>query len=396
MVNAYITPGFSPGNSFPPYERNIDTRIWEVGEYPALYRALIRFISEVLNTCEMPFDYLAAQSTEPAQLGTGNRVLASAMGQCRQFMDLYEPSWSYTADLKLFFDCYRQHPFGFVEPGMRASDRFNDRVLVAEVYNDFIAFLHQEAVTRRVRKWLADWKLGIMRQRQSIREDLEGLYTLYRRLLVVRIDHSYREDAVDERDLLRRMSWRPSSTGRWVRVPSDTLSSSEAVGETRARIDAGLAMAHRSRFFKNQHGSDGWLFEHMVGSIWKMEVGGQSSANHFHGLYVFDGTRWKVGDLPRLINGLTDRWSSSTGDLGQSYNCHDSPGRQNMIQKRTWALGELDCGNPTHRSRLDAYVQGYFVKTNFEKEDAQAVRVKPAARANTLTTKHGVRQVGEN
>ncbi|WP_244103025.1 inovirus-type Gp2 protein [Burkholderia gladioli] len=395
-MNASITPDFLSVNACPVYGHNIDTRFWEVGEYSVLYRALVGFMTEVLDTCDMPFNCMAPRGTEAAQLGTGARVLASAMGRCRAFMDLYEPSWSYTADLKLFFDCYRQHLFGFVEHGMRASDRFNDRVLVAEVYNDFIAFLRQEAVTRRVRKWLADWKLGIVRQRQSIREDLEGLYTLYRRLLVVRIDHSYRKDAVDERDLLRRMSWRPSSTGRWVRVLSDTPSSSEKAGETRARIDAGSAMAHRSRFFKNQHGSDGWLFEHMVGSIWKMEVGGQSSANHFHGLYVFDGTRWKVGDLPRLTSGLTDRWSSVTGHLGQSYSSHDTPGRKYLIEKGMWVLGELDCGNPTHRNRLDAYVQGYFVKTHFEKEDAQAVRIKPAARANTLTMKHGRRQVGMN
>ncbi len=390
-MNACITPGFSPGNSCPPYERNTDARFWEVGEYSALYRTLIRFISEVLETCEMPFNCLPASVTEPAQLGTGNRVLASAMRHCRQFMDLYEPRWSYTADLKLFFDCYREHPFGLVEPGMGAFDRFNEYVLVAEVYHDFIAFLRQEAVMRRVRKHLADWKAGILLQRQTIHEYLAELYALYRWLLIVRIDHSYKEDAVDEHDLLPRMSWRPYSTRQWLQVPSDAASSLEPVGESRARIDTGLAMEDRNRFFKNQHGSDWWLFEHMVGSVWKMEVGGLSSANHFHGLYVFDGTKWKISDLPRLINGLIHRWSSVTRDLGQSYSCHDSPGRQRLIEKGTWVLGEHDCNNPAHRKRLDTYVN-YFVKTDFEKEDAQAVRIKPTSGANTLTTKLGRRR----
>ncbi|WP_240658837.1 inovirus-type Gp2 protein [Paraburkholderia kururiensis] len=386
-MNACITPGFSPANTSLPDGRNIDTRFWEVGEYSALYRSMVRFMAEVLDTEEMPFDCLA----EPAQLRRNNGVLASAMGQCRSFMDLYDPGWWYTADLKLFFDGYREHPFGLVEPGMAAHAPFTERALVGEAYNDFIAFLRQQAVKRRVRKQLADWKAGILLQRQTIHEYLAELYSLYPWLLIVRIDHFYSEDAVDERDLLPRMSWRPYYTGRWSQVPSDAPSSSEPVGETRARIDTGLAMEHRNRFFRNQHGADGWLFDHMAGSIWKMEAGGQSSANHFHGLYLFDGSHWNLSDLPRLINGLIHRWSAVTGGLGQSYSCHDSPGRQQMIGKGTWVLGELDCKNPEHRQRLDTYVN-YFAKTDFGKEDAQAIRIKPTPGANTLTMKQGPRR----
>lgn len=354
-MNACITPGFSSADTCPAYGSNIGTRFWEVGEYSALYRSLLRFITEVLDTDEMPFNCLGERVTEPVQLRTGNGVLASAMGQCRSFMDLYDPDprRSYTADLKLFFDGYREHPFGLVEPGMGAFEQYNEYALVGEAYNDFIAFLRKEAVRRRVRKQLADWKAGILLQKQTIHEYLAELYALYRWLLVVRIDHFYSADAVDERDLLRRMSWRPCYTGRWSQVPSDAPSSPEPVGETRARIDTGLAMAHRNRFFRNQHGADGWLFEHMAGSIWKMEAGGRSSANHFHGLYLFDGTRWNLSDLPRLINGLIHRWSSVTGGLGQSYSCHDSPGRQQMIGKGRWVLGELDCKNREHGERLD-------------------------------------------
>lgn len=390
-MNACITSDVSPANTCTAYGRNINTRFWEVGEYSALYRALIRFMAEVLDTDEMPFDCLA----EPARLRRNNAVLASAMGQCRSFMDLYDPDprRSYTADLKLFFDGYREHPFGLVEPGMESHAPFTERALVGQAYNDFIAFLRREAVKRRVRKQLADWKAGILLQRQTIHEYLAQMYASYRWLLVVRIDHFYSADAVDERDLLRRMSWRPYYTGRWLQVPSDAPSSPEPVGETHARIDTGRAMADRNRFFRNQHGADGWLFDHMVGSVWKMEVGGKSSANHFHGLYVFDGTQWKAGDLPLLINGLTGRWSSVTGGLGQSYSCHGSPGRQQMIGKGTWVLGELDCKNPEHRQRLDTYVN-YFAKTEFGKEDAQAIRIKPRAKANTLTMKHGRRQAG--
>lgn len=392
-MTIYTTPAVSQAIYSQANELECRTRFWEVGEYSKLYRALIAFVTKVLDTDETPFDIISAAGrvTQPAQLRAKRGALAAAMGQCRDFMDLCEPRWSYTADLRLFFDCYREHPFGLVEPGMAALDCFNDHVLVGGVYNDFIAFLRQEAVRRRVRKQLADWKAGILLQRQTIHEYLAELYSLYRWLLIVRIDHSYTKDAIDERDLLRRMSWRPGYTRRWSQVPSDAPSSPEPVGETRARIDTGLAMEHRSRFFRNQHGSHGWLFEHMVGSVWKMEVGGKSSANHFHGLYVFDGTQWKISDLPRLINGLTDRWSSVTGGLGQSYNCHDSPGRQQLIEKGTWVLGEHDCNNPAHRERLDTYVN-YFVKTDFEKEDAQAVRIKPTSGANTLTTKLGRRR----
>ncbi|MGR8018615.1 inovirus-type Gp2 protein [Burkholderia cenocepacia] len=369
-------------------ERNlIGQRYWEVGEYAKLYQLLQTFMDCVLNTGELAFGVDATgngRATDTRNVLVNSRDLAQAMGQCREYMDLYEPNWWYTSDLQLFFDCFREHLFGQVEPGMAAHQPFNEYALVAEVYNDFIDYLRKEAITRRVRKRLADWKAGLVYQNKTIRAYLTELYERYRWLLPVRVDHYFRLDAVDEADLLPRRRWQPGPICGWTRVASNAPSSLGGKGETRARIDPGLAMAYRNRFFENQHGTDHWLFEHMVGYVLKMEVGGKRGANHFHGLYLFDAK--KAGDVDLLINGLMNRWATVTNGSGESYNCHASPRRADMIAKGKWALDVLDCRNPTHRKRLDDYVLSYFVKTDFTKNDAQSVRIKPTARANTLTT----------
>lgn len=367
------------------------TRFWEIGEHSRLYGALVCFMKKVLDTGEIPFDVIRPAGQTGGRVRPHKRgcILVTAMGKCREFMDLYEPKWSYTADLQLFFDCYCEHPFGRVEPGMAAMQRFNDHSLVGEVYNDFIAFLRQKAVSRRVRKSLADWKANIEQQCETIIGHHEWVCAKGGVILPVRLDQSFARDAVDERDLLPRMSWLVLPSGRWRRVPCRAPSTT-GIGEARPRIDPALAMEYRNRFLRNRYGADRWLFEHLAGYFVKMETGGRSGAHHFHSFYYFNATH-RLPDRASLINGLTQRWRRVTGNLGWTFDCQSHGRRATFAAKNRWLLERFDADDPQVQPGFRDYLQ-YFVKTNFDEQDAQAVRVKPTSRANTLVTAQGERE----
>jgi hypothetical protein len=134
----------------------------------------------------------------------------------------------------------------------------------------------------------------------------------------------------------------------------------------------------RERFFDNQRGVDSDLFEHMAWYICKMDTGGKRRANHFHCLFLFDAS--KVNDVNGLANRIGQRWNEVTGGQGLMYNCHLSPDKSELVAKGKWALDPLDRGDAKQYAKLEDYVLDYFTK-----DKGQMVRVKPTARARTLT-----------
>lgn len=367
----------SPNNRLP---FQCATRYWESGEHAALYERFTLFLDRVLNSDEIAFDvrYCEGRRRAFALPGTAPEQpnLADWMGSCREFLDLYEPSWSYTADWQLFFDSYREDDFGLAHPGFGPNMPFDERLLMADAYNNFIRTLRQQALERGVKKWLADWKAGLDYQDETIHDYIVALAALFD-LLPVRLDFGFHANAVDDADLLERMSWAQRLFQGWTREPSLLVSTGQP-GETRARIDPGLAMEYRNRFFKKRNGPERHVFEHMVGFIAKMERGGKQRANHFHCLFLFNARKGR--DVEPLINALTRRWEVVTGYQGFVYNCHNSRWKQDMIAKGTWALDVIERGNGVKLARLDQYVRRYFAK-----DREQLVRIKPTCQSNTLT-----------
>lgn len=262
-------------------------RNWEGEEYAGLYDAFALFSNKVQNADEIAFEItrsggvkraISLPSAEPEE-----QSLADLMGRCREFMDLYDPRMFYTADWQLFFDCYREHDFGWVHPRFGSNVPFNDGLLIAEVYDNFLEYLREQSIKRGVRKSLFDWKAGLGHQRAIIHDYLAWLISTYD-LLPVRLDLQFMTSAFDDADLLERMSWAPRMHQGWRRVAYQAVSTGKS-GETRARIDPVQAMEFRDRFFKKRLGPERHVFERVVGYIVKMERGGKRRANHFHCIF---------------------------------------------------------------------------------------------------------------
>ncbi|WP_233827727.1 inovirus-type Gp2 protein [Paraburkholderia sp. ZP32-5] len=357
-------------------------RYWEVGEYRSLLQSLESFLKTVLETDQVPFEILyqswnAYAVRNPVGV-SGYKSLVGFMPQCAQWMDLCWPDYAYSADLQLFFDCFMRHQYSRLFSNGTLMGHV-DRVTAAKLYNDFVGCLRAEAVRQGVRKKLADARANLGDQAKSIGCYLGELTSQFGSLVPIRLDLGYAEDAFDASDAMSRMSWSLSSGVGWKMVPS-CVPVSHGRQETRARIDTRSATADRDSFFANRRGADKHLFERMVGHVCKQEQGGKNGVNHFHCVFLFDASGLKKADVPALRYGLGDRWRRVTRGQGLVFDCHDEAYRRSIESHVQWAIDRLDCSDGGQVTRFVDYVVGYFAK-----DDGQMVRVKPTAKAQTLT-----------
>lgn len=367
------------GDNPPP---NGFVRYWGPGEYLELMQQLESFLATVLATDQTPFEIRSQYGREQVvrnPVGDSRyKTLVRFWPLCGQWLDLYWLGYAYRADLQLFFDCFMQHRYArlFSHGEMMAHV---DRVTAATLYNDFVSCLRAEAVRQGVKKKLADARGNLRDQAKSIGCYLNGLTRQYGSLVPIRVDLAYEECAFDGNEAMPRMGWAVSDSGVWMPVPSCVPVMEERL-ETRARIDTALAMQDRDCYFGNQRGADKHLFERMVGNVCKMEQGGRNGANHFHCLFLIDPKGLSESDFTRLRYDMGDRWRRIARGKGMMFDCHDEAYRRSIESHVQWAIDRLDCSNAAHVERFADYVVGYFAK-----DDGQMPRVKPTAKARTLT-----------
>ncbi|CFB61444.1 MULTISPECIES: inovirus-type Gp2 protein [Pandoraea] len=377
-------PESSPFTQWDDRQVASPSRYWEVGEYAKVLNQLDSFLAGVLRTTQVPFDIRIQWGREVAvrnPVGVyGYRSLVGFLPSCARWMDLYRPGYHYSADLQLFFDCFRQHPFaGVFSNGVLASPC--DQVYVAKLYNDFVGCLRIEAIRRGVKKRLCDWRANLKDQEQAIRRYVAKLQAAYPSLHQIRCDLHYTDYAMSDADTRLRTSW-ALSNGNWLELASN-VPSGHGRPETAARFDPAIAMADRDRFFDNQRGADNDLFEPMVGYICKMEQGGIHRANHFHCVFFFDATRVTQAQVEGFKCRIEDRWRKVTRGHGLTFDCHEGSRRAELEAQGRWVLNGLNRANPAEASKFVEYLVCYLTK-----DKMQMLRIKPAEKACTLTMGH--------
>lgn len=374
------------GFDMPSQERNQPpkgfARYWEAGEYRELMQQLESFMASVLETDQIPFDVRYQYGREQVvRKPVGNSKYRSLVGflpLCGQWMDLYWAGYAYSADMQLFFDCFMQHRYArlFSQGAMMGHV---DRVTAATLYNEFVSYLRAEAADRGVKKKLADARSNLRDQERSIETYLGELTSQYKSLVPIRVDLAYEECGFEGNDAMPRMSWAVADGGVWMPVLSSVLIIEERL-ETRARIDTAQAMQDRDCYFGNQRGADKHLFDRVVGFICKMEQGGRHRAIHFHCIFLIDARGVTQADLSALKRGLDNRWHRVTRGQGLMFDSHERADREAIKARGQWAIDPVNCSNPVDVATFISYVVWYFAK-----DDKQMVRVKPTAKARTLT-----------
>lgn len=355
-------------------------RGWELGEYLSLYNDLVEFMGSVLSNTHIPYEIRHRCGVKYAV--ASSPTLTRHLRRCHAFMDLYWPDRHFSADLKLFFDCYLAAPI-WLGIGDAACSHpntvYSDGTILAERFNAFVAYVRERARARGVAKKLSDWKRGLDHQEASIGEYLDDLLFDQPDITAMRADFSFVKSVAIESDAMPRMSWQTDDAGQWTRVPSKEPSSG-AGWETNARIDPMLVLQFREAFFDNQNGVDRELFEHLIGYISKVEQGSEQGAYHVHVLLLFDAKRVKVKAFDRIRLLAADRWRRLTNGLGNVFDCHDPDYEAQLRRKGRWSLDPVLESDPAQFEKLRAYVIRYFAK-----DDGQMVRVKPFAKSKMLT-----------
>ncbi len=358
----------------------IKQRYWEIGEHRLLHDLLECFMKAVLDGSQIPFEIRSTQRRKSAvrTLRTDDQVnLAHFFSKCREMMDLYWPGYAYSPDFQLFFDGYREHLFGRLGLGGSPAQLLPNGILAAEVFNDFVLHLRQEAVARKVKKamWSAR-KEGLKYQEQTINQWLRFGMPTDRAVLPFRLELLCPVTAVVESEKMPRMSWRCSETGEWEQVPC-MVPSLDGIAEYRSRIDARAAFQDRELFFGNRRGVDAELFDAVPTYLCKVECGGEHGALHLHVVLMVDVSKGR--SLDWILDRASARWARITGGRGYVFNSNTMSDRASLEAKGLWALDVLAPGDMQQRDKLQRYVTGYFAK------DEQGLSVKPAERSRTLT-----------
>lgn len=355
---------------------------WPLGEYPMRSLNLTLFMSAVLEGDQIPFEIRGEgerkQVVRTRRAGDA-RNLSSYFSKCRSLMDLYSPEEAYRPDFRLFFDCYRNHMFGRLGLGCSFTQRLPNGMLAAEMFNDFVGYIREQAVERKVKKAL--WRLkkeGVDYQQTTINRWFSGAAALDRPMLPFRAELLFPECAAVESEMRPHLCWR-FIDGQWVQVPS-MVRLGDDNAEYHCRIDVRAAMLARDLFFDNQRGVDADLFDVLGPHLAKVEVGGRHGALHLHVAFMIDVA--KLPSLQWLQNRFSARWARVTGSRGYVFYPHEREDRRVLEAQRMWVLDVVHPQEIERWEKLKRYVMDYFAS------DEQLLFAKPAKRSRTLTTGH--------
>lgn len=368
------------GNTNSPFQAR--PSYWPLGEYTRRSLDLTFFMSGVLEGEQIPFEIRGEGERKEivrTRRSVDARNLASYFRKCQHLMDLYSPEEAYRPDFRLFFDCYRNHMFGRLGLGSSFTQRLPNGMLAAEIFNDFVGYLREQAVERKVKKAL--WRLkkeGVDYQGETIDRWFAGAAALDCPRLPFRAELLFPECAAVESEMLPHLCWR-FVNGQWLQVPSmDQLGEGNA--EYHCRIDVSAAMRARDLFFGDKRGVDADLFDILGPHLGKVEVGGRHGALHLHVVFMVDVAR--LPSLQWLQNRFSARWARVTGGRGYVFYPHEREDRTKLEAQGKWVLDELHPQDAERWEKLKRYVLDYFAS------DEQLLFAKPKGRSRSLTAGH--------
>jgi hypothetical protein len=345
----------------------IGDRVWVCGEYSAVFIKLVNLLKFVLNTQDIAYDVKWKGNRKHVR--NHSEGLANCFQRLNWLPDICLSGWACAPDIRLFLDCFASHPdmrgCACIDPGALVRDD----LIEAEVFNDFVAYMRGEAKRRGVKKAMHNWAYGATAvEKRSIQRYLKTMPNASTKLLTVRAEFQYREEAVSEADVMIRSSLM-SVPGQFHDRRRD-----RGVPECAARFDPERAMADRDCFVANPLGKDKELFEHLLGYVWKIEQD-ENGIIHHHVLFIFDG-QW-VKDEFVALDRMAVRWEAITKGTGYLSSSHYR--KKSFKEKGRWHYGFIDCHKPGMLELMIEDASSYFTK------DKQLLRFKPTPGSRTLT-----------
>lgn len=156
-------------------------------------------------------------------------------------------------------------------------------VTEATTINDVLRRFREEAQSATHKRQLRNFQRAASKNLKGALDYVDHLFERHARLLVVRVDLSWRKDFVKNQT-----------------------------------ISTAMARQHRQRLFKRVKSHP--LFQHCLGYIWKLEYG-QYKGFHYHMCFFFDGSKVR-GDIT-LARHIGELWEKEiTNGQGLYFNCN--------------------------------------------------------------------------
>lgn len=185
----------------------------------------------------------------------------------------------------------------------------------AELFNELLTMIRKKSKIEKYQKIVKNFESNDMRMLNSLKGYIDGLFKTYSKLLVLRIDFSYRK-------------------------------------EYAANITCEEAEADLLHFLSNWRGNK--LFKHRVGYIRKIEYT-EVKGYHFHCIFFLNGQA-QEGDY-YLANQFCDYWKTNiTKGRGLAHNCNADKNGYKFC-----GIGMIDHSDEVKRSYL-LYAVSYLTK----------------------------------
>lgn len=216
------------------------------------------------------------------------------------FLGQEEWGWSYSPRVQLFYEAAKELPamrFKYpLAPSIGGTE--------ADVFNRFIEHLRKLCGSARFKDQLRQQGFRTSRRYRKLKAYVEKLFSLYSRLLVVRIDLLYH---------------------------GEDVSLEQAQGDF-------------ARLVNNRRHNK--IFEHLVGSIKRLEFGAVRDHHHFHVVFFFDGA--EVRNDVYLAEQIGQYWKKVTGGKGHYHNCN----REKVHRYRRVGIGMISHDDWEKRENL--------------------------------------------
>lgn len=280
------------------------------------------FVKEVLATDTPGFSWILNPRSGRRQLV--ETPLSRYFKAVIPLFQQYSPSYRYSPHVSLFFECCFALDLGkewFLDP-KRGSSRLKtpgEPLLQHELFEQLIDLLRVKAQAPESKAQVRMQQEKVFRRFKSARRYVEKIFRKHSKVLVLRIDFSYRHE--DAKGVTPKMAKR------------DLL-----------------------HFLHNRRGKPN-LFKDCLGYIWKLEHGPEKGY-HFHLIFFYNGST--VMNDAYWAHGIGNYWKSKTcKGRGLFYNC-------NAVKKkyRRLGIGMITRYDEAKRQILVEDVLGYLVKND--------------------------------
>lgn len=288
-----------------------------------------RFLNAVQGSDALPFERKVSKTYRPYMEA---KRLARFIHAIRSFtpevLAIFQPSERVQEAIR----CYRRlrlHEEDARKPGEIALfQRPSKGLLIGDVLNCYVVLLRKRLACKVVKRRIAARKDRARKNHAAAGRMVDKLRNRHAKLLVLRLDVGY-----------KRLRYPLSA--KW--DPRDAMDAHSA----------NAAKKTLKKFFNNARTNK--LFQHMVGYIWKLEVG-EATGHHFHLVLFFDGSKVQQDDY--LCQQIGEYWvRETTQGEGRFHNCNRD---KNLY--RQCAIGMLHYDDDEAYDRLLNIAIAYLTK----------------------------------